>query len=146
MKILVIHGPNLNMLGKREPDIYGKATLDEINAALKKEGDTLKVEIEFFQSNLEGEIVTKIQQAMGKANGIVINAGAYTHTSVAIRDAIASTGLPVAEVHISNVYKREEFRHKSYISSVAVGVISGFGVDSYILGVWGLVSHLKKAK
>ena len=144
MKILIIHGPNLNLLGKREPEIYGMTTLDEINSLLKKESETLGIEIEFFQSNSESEIVTRIQNAMGKFDGIVINPAAYTHTSVAIRDAIASTGISTVEVHISNVYKREEFRNKSFISGVAVGVISGFGVHSYLLGLRGLVSYLKK--
>jgi 3-dehydroquinate dehydratase-2 len=144
MKILIIHGPNLNLLGKREPEIYGKTTLDEVNSLLKKEAETLGIEIDFFQSNSEGEIVTRIQGAMGKFDGMVINPGAYTHTSVAIRDAVASTGISTVEVHISNVYKREEFRQKSFISGVAVGVISGFGVDSYLLGLRGLVSYLKK--
>jgi 3-dehydroquinate dehydratase-2 len=144
MKILIIHGPNLNLLGKREPEIYGNTSLDEINSLLKKEAGTLRIEIGFFQSNSEGEIVTKIQEAMGKFDGIVINPGAYTHTSVAIRDAIASTGISTVEVHISNVHKREEFRQKSFVSGVAVGVISGFGVNSYLLGLRGLVSYLKK--
>ena len=144
MKILIIHGPNLNLLGKREPEIYGKTTLDEVNSLLKKEAETLGIEIDFFQSNSEGEIVTRIQSAMGKFDGMVINPGAYTHTSVAIRDAVASTGISTVEVHISNVHKREEFRQKSFISGLAVGVISGFGVDSYLLGLRGLVSYLKK--
>lgn len=144
MKILIIHGPNLNLLGKREPEIYGRTTLDEINSLLKKESDTLGIEIEFFQSNSESEIVTRIQETMGKFDGIVINPAAYTHTSVAIRDAVASADISTVEVHISNVYKREEFRQKSFISGVVVGVISGFGVDSYLLGLRGLVSYLKK--
>jgi 3-dehydroquinate dehydratase-2 len=144
MKILIIHGPNLNLLGKREPEIYGKTTLREIDSLLKKEAQALGIGIEVFQSNSEGEIVTKIQGAMGKCDGVLINPGAYTHTSVAIRDAIASTGISTVEVHISNVHKREEFRQKSFISGVAVGVISGFGVDSYLLGLRGLVSYLKK--
>lgn len=143
MKILVIHGPNLNMLGKREPEIYGSKTLEDINSALGDQAKKLDTEIEFFQSNSEGEIVGKIQRAMDECDGILINPGAYTHTSVAIRDAILSTGLPVVEVHISNVHKREEFRHKSFISGVALGVISGFGVDSYFLGLSGLVRYLE---
>jgi len=144
MKILVIHGPNLNLLGRREPEIYGTTTLDEINSLLRKEADTLGIQIEFFQSNSEGEIVTKIQEAMGEFDGMVINPAAYTHTSVAIRDAISSTGISTVEVHISNVYKREEFRKRSFTSGVALGVISGFGVDSYLLGLRGLVNHLRK--
>ena len=144
MKILVIHGPNLNLLGKREPEVYGTTNLDEINNLLKKEAKVLGISIDFFQSNSEGDIVSKIQEGMGKLNGIVINPGAYTHTSIAIRDAITSTGIPTAEVHISNISKREEFRQKSFISGVATGVISGFGVDSYLLGLRGLASYLKR--
>ena len=143
MKILIIHGPNLNMLGKREPDIYGATTLEEINAALTSKAKGLGAEVAFFQSNSEGEIVSNIQDAMSKFEGVVINPGAYTHTSVAIRDAILSSGLPVVEVHISNVHKREDFRQKSFISGVALGVISGFGVNSYMLGLSGLVDYLK---
>lgn len=143
MKILIIHGPNLNMLGKREPSIYGASTLQEINRILKEESRRLDVKIEVFQSNSEGEIVGRIQDAMKKSDGILINPGAYTHTSIAIRDAILSAGLPVVEVHISNIYKREDFRQKSFISGVSVGVISGFGSDSYILGLNGLVNYLR---
>jgi 3-dehydroquinate dehydratase-2 len=144
MKILVIHGPNLNLLGKREPEIYGSTTIDEIDNLLETEAQSLGTEIEFSQSNSEGEIVDRIQRAMGNIDGIVINPAAYTHTSVAIRDAIASTGVPTVEVHISNIYKREDFRKLSYISGVAVGVISGLGVNSYLLALRGLVTHLKK--
>ncbi|MEE9238586.1 MAG: type II 3-dehydroquinate dehydratase [Thermodesulfobacteriota bacterium] len=143
MKILIIHGPNLNMLGKREPDIYGATTLEEINAALTNKPKGLGAEVTFFQSNSEGEIVSNIQDAMSKFEGVVINPGAYTHTSVAIRDAILSSGLPVVEVHISNIHKREDFRQKSFVSGVALGVISGFGVNSYMLGLNGLVDYLK---
>lgn len=143
MKILIIHGPNLNMLGKREPEIYGATTLEEINAALTNKAKGLGAEVTFFQSNSEGEIVSNIQDAMSKFDGVVINPGAYTHTSVAIRDAILSSGLPVVEVHISNVHKREDFRHKSFISGVALGVVSGFGVNSYMLGLSGLIDYLK---
>jgi 3-dehydroquinate dehydratase II len=146
MKILIIHGPNLNLLGKREPQIYGTVTLEEVNSLLKKEADILKVQIEPFQSNSEGKIVTEIQQAMGKFDGIVINPGAYTHTSVAIRDAISSTGIPTVEVHISNVYRREDFRKKSFISGVVLGTISGLGSDSYLLGLRGLVNYLQKSR
>ncbi len=143
MKILIIHGPNLNMLGKREPEIYGATTLDGINTQLEHEAKQLGVTTDFYQSNSEGEIVTKIQQATNNYDGIVINPGAYTHTSVAIRDAILSSGLQVVEVHISNVHKREEFRHKSFVSGVALGVIAGFGINSYVLGLKGLVDYLK---
>jgi 3-dehydroquinate dehydratase-2 len=145
MKILIIHGPNLNLLGKREPQIYGNTTLEEINSLLKKEADALEVQVEFFQSNSEGEIVTGIQEAMGKFDGIVINPGAYTHTSIAIRDAIIGIGIPTVEVHISNIYRREDFRKNSFISDVALGVISGFGGNGYLLGLRGLVDYLKKS-
>jgi len=143
MRILVIHGPNLNMLGKREPEIYGSSTLDDVNTRLGKEAKELGAEVEFFQSNSEGEIVGRIQAAMDSTDGILINPGGYTHTSVAIRDAILSTGLPVVEAHMSNIYKREDFRQKSYVSAVALGVVSGFGADSYSLGLRGLVNYLK---
>lgn len=145
MKILIINGPNLNFLGKREPDIYGSNTLDDINAVLEKESASLSkdIKLEFFQSNSEGEIVGKIQDAFEKYEGIVINPAAYTHTSVAIRDALLSTGIPTVEVHISNIFKREEFRHKSYVSGVSVGVVSGFGINSYVLGLRGIFETLK---
>jgi len=135
MKILVVHGPNLNLLGKREPDIYGTVTLDDINGRLSALAKELGVEVSFFQSNHEGELVQKIQDAMDVYQAIVLNPGAYTHTSVALRDAISSTGIPVVETHISNIYKREEFRQHSYVSGVAVGQITGFGPDSYLLGL-----------
>ncbi len=135
MKVLVINGPNLNLLGKREPDVYGSVTLDEINSRVSALAAELGVEVSFFQSNHEGELVEKIQGAMGVFQAIVINPGAYTHTSVAIRDAIASTGVPTIEAHISNIYRREEFRKHSYISGVSVGQISGFGPDSYLLAL-----------
>ncbi len=145
MKILIINGPNLNFLGKREPDIYGSNTLEDINAVLEKESASLSkdIKLEFFQSNSEGEIVSKIQDAFEKYNGIIINPAAYTHTSVAIRDALLSTGITTVEVHISNIFKREEFRHKSYVSGVSVGVVSGFGINSYVLGLRGIFETLK---
>jgi len=145
MKILIINGPNLNFLGKREPDIYGSNTLEDINAILEKESASLSkdLQLEFFQSNSEGEIVSKIQDAFEKFNGIIINPAAYTHTSVAIRDALLSTGITTVEVHISNIFKREEFRHKSYVSGVSVGVVSGFGINSYVLGLRGIFEILK---
>lgn len=148
MKILIINGPNLNFLGKREPDIYGNNTLEDINAVLEKESASLSkdIKLEFFQSNSEGEIVGKIQDAFEKYNGIIINPAAYTHTSVAIRDALLSTGIPTVEVHISNIFKREEFRHKSYVSGVSVGVVSGFGINSYVLGLRGIFEILKSQK
>ena len=135
MRILVVHGPNLNMLGTREPDIYGSKTLDQINAMLIEEGSRLGVEVRTVQSNSEGELVTAVQQAAGWADVLVINPAGYTHTSVALRDAIAALTLPTIEVHLSNVYAREEFRRHSYISPVAKGVISGFGADSYRLAL-----------
>jgi len=145
MKILIINGPNLNFLGKREPDIYGSNTLEDINAVLEKESASLSkdIKLEFFQSNSEGEIVSKIQDAFEEFNGIIINPAAYTHTSVAIRDALLSTGITTVEVHISNIFKREEFRHKSYVSGVSVGVVSGFGINSYVLGLRGIIETLK---
>jgi 3-dehydroquinate dehydratase-2 len=135
MKILVIHGPNLNLLGKREPDIYGTFTLDDVNNRLSELAEALGVEVSFFQSNHEGELVQRIQDAMGVYQAIVINPGAYTHTSVALRDAISSTGIPTVETHISNIYRREEFRKHSYISGVAIGQITGFGPESYLLAL-----------
>src|SRR5512135_2708692 len=134
-KILVIHGPNLNLLGKREPEVYGRTTLAEIDEALKMAAKKAGVKITISQSNHEGAIVDMIQGAMGAQDAIVINPGAYTHTSLAIRDAVASVGIPTVEVHLSNIYKREDFRHDSYIAGVAAGQICGFGTDSYLLGL-----------
>lgn len=143
-KILVLHGPNLNLLGKREKKIYGKISLEKINSNLKKLAKKLKVDIDIKQSNIEGELVNYIQKAARNGTkGILINPAAYTHTSVAIRDAIAAIKLPVVEVHLSNIYKREEFRHKSLIAPVAVGQISGFGKDSYLLGMEALVKNIE---
>ncbi len=144
MKILVIHGPNLNLLGKREPQIYGAETLEDINRRIAALALELGVEVAFFQSNHEGELVQKIQDAMGAYQAIVINPGAYTHTSVALRDAILSTGIPTIETHISNIYNREEFRHHSYISGVAAGQIAGFGPDSYLLALRAAAGLVKK--
>jgi 3-dehydroquinate dehydratase-2 len=134
-RILVVHGPNLNLLGNREPEIYGRLTLEEIDVRLKDAAQKAGVELIIRQSNHEGEIVDVIQRAQGQCGAIVINPGAYTHTSVAIRDAIASVGIPAVEVHLSNIHKREEFRRHSYIAGVAAGQISGFGVESYLLGL-----------
>ncbi len=133
--ILVLHGPNLNPLGRREPDIFGHLTMANIIEFLEQESARLKVGLSCFQSNHEGLLVDTIHGAVDNYQGIVINAGAYTHTSVAIRDALAGVGLPVVEVHLSNIYCREEFRHHSYIAPVAVGQISGFGANSYCLGL-----------
>jgi 3-dehydroquinate dehydratase-2 len=143
MNILVIHGPNLNLLGKREPDIYGTFTLDDINNQLAALAKELGVEVSFYQSNHEGELVQKIQDAMGVYQAIVINPGAYTHTSVALRDAISSTGIPTIEAHISNIHRREEFRKHSFVSSVAIGQIIGFGADSYLLALRAAVEFGK---
>lgn len=134
-KILVIHGPNLNLLGKREPGIYGKTTIEEINKRLKALAKKKKAKIDTFQSNHEGEIVDKIQNAKNKYDSLLINPAAYTHTSVAIRDAILATGIPTVEVHLSNIYSREDFRHTSLIAPVAKGQIAGFGIDSYLYGM-----------
>lgn len=140
MKILIMNGPNLNLLGKREPDIYGSLTLDDINKRIAALAAELGVEVSFFQSNHEGELVQKIHEAMGVFQAIVINPGAYTHTSIALRDAISSTGIPAIETHLSNIYKREEFRRHSYISGVAAGQIAGFGADSYLLALRAAVA------
>ena len=146
LSILVLHGPNLNLLGQREPEIYGSLTLAAINSLLEAESTKLQTSVFFMQSNHEGVLVDEIHKALGKHQGILINAGAYTHTSLALRDAIAAVNLPTVEVHLSNIYCREDFRHNSYISSVAIGQISGFGAQSYLLGLQALVHHLSKNK
>ena len=140
MKILFLNGPNLNLLGQREPGIYGNLTLAQIEARVREMASTLAVEVEFRQSNCEGELVTWIQKARGTFDRIVLNAAAYTHTSIALRDAIAGTGVPTIEIHLSNVFAREEFRHKSTISAVCLGVISGFGMNSYLLGLQAAIN------
>ena len=142
-KILIIHGPNLNLLGEREPDQYGTVTMDKINTDLKDLAAELGVEIGSFQSNVEGEIVNTIQKAKGSFSAIVINPGGYTHYSVAIRDAISAVKLPAVEVHLSNIYSREEFRQKSVIAPVCAGQITGFGADSYLLGLRAASAVLK---
>lgn len=134
-KVLIINGPNLNLLGTREPEIYGKTTLKDIEAELKNKAEKLNVEIECFQSNHEGEIVDKICGAKGNFDAIIINPAAYTHTSVAIRDAFAAVDIPAIEVHISNVYSREEFRHNSLIAPAVVGQIAGLGIQGYLLAL-----------
>ena len=140
MKILFLNVPNLNLLGQREPDVYGKVTLAEIESAVRQRANKLNVEIDFRQSNGEGELVTWIQQAKGAYHAIVINAAAYTHTSVALRDAIAAVGVPTIEVHLSNIHAREEFRQKSLIAPVCQGQICGFGAQSYVLGLEAAVN------
>ena len=141
--ILIIHGPNLNLLGRREKDIYGHSSLDDINRQLALLADELKVSVSFFQSNAEGDLVNAVQNALGTYDALVINPGAYTHTSIALRDAIAGTELPAVEVHLSNIYRREEFRKKSMLADVAVGQITGFQVDSYLLGLRAAVNYLR---
>ena len=146
LSILVLHGPNLNLLGKREPGIYGFETLADINDRLAQEAARFQAQVSTLQSNHEGELVDAIHAAQESYQGILINAGAYTHTSVAIRDAIAAVTLPTVEVHLSNIYRREAFRHHSYIAPVAIGQISGFGAESYRLGLQALVHHLQHLK
>ena len=140
MKILFLNGPNLNLLGKREPDVYGHATLADIETKVRKRAKDLGVEVDFRQSNLEGELVDWIQEAKGNFDVIVLNAAAYTHTSVALRDAIAAVGVPTIEIHLSNIYAREEFRQKSLIAPVCCGQIAGFGQKSYLLALEALVN------
>ncbi len=146
VRILVLHGPNLNVLGLREPDVYGSLTLpllDEmIRAMAKEEG----VEVDIRQSNAEGELVTWIQASRERYDALVINAGAYTHTSIAIRDAIAAVDIPTVDVHLSNIHRREAFRHRSYIAQVAIGQVSGFGAHSYVLGLQAAVHYLRGRK
>jgi 3-dehydroquinate dehydratase-2 len=139
--IAVIHGPNLNMLGKREVGIYGGKTMEDINAIVAAEALKLNVAVEFYQSNTEGDLVTFIQQCRGRVGGILLNAGAYTHYSVALRDAISAAQVPTVEAHISNVYKRESFRHISMIAPVCIGQICGLGAFSYILGLRALIEE-----
>lgn len=145
INILVLHGPNLNLLGLREPEIYGSLTLEQIDRLLKQKGEQLQVSVDCLQSNHEGALVDAIHKAREKYQGIIINAGAYTHTSVAIRDAIVGVQIPTVEVHLSNIYTREKFRHHSYIAPVAIGQISGFGVNSYLLGLQAAIDYLNSA-
>ncbi len=146
MKILFLNGPNLNLLGQREPQIYGRTTLADVEAAVRQRAAKRGIEIEFEQTNLEGELVTWIQKATGKFDVIVLNAAAYTHTSVALRDAIAAVGTPTIEIHLSNVHAREEFRSKSLIAPVCIGQITGFGADSYILALEAAVNINERQK
>ncbi len=142
MKILILHGPNLNLLGIREPGVYGNVGLEEINARILDFGKKLNLEVTCYQSNHEGSLIDALQEARNWASGVVINPGGYTHTSVALRDAISAIAIPVVEVHLSNIYAREEFRHKSLISAVCKGKISGFGWRSYLLGIQALYDLL----
>lgn len=141
--IMVLNGPNLNLLGSREPETYGNLTLSEIGSMLKKHAQTHDLEIDFRQSNHEGTLVDWIQEAGGTADGIILNAAAYTHTSVAVRDAVAAITTPVIEVHLSNIYAREEFRHHSFVSDQAIGVICGFGATGYVLAIDAFASMLR---
>lgn len=145
MKILVINGPNLNMLGIREPDIYGRKTYDDLLSYIKEEAEKLGIAVEFYQSNHEGDIVDKIQSAYGNTDGIVINPAAYTHTSIAIPDALKAVGIPTVEVHISDISSREAFRRISYVSSVALKTIAGKGFEGYILAMHELISNCKNS-
>ena len=144
LRVLVVHGPNLNTLGTREPDVYGSLTVDDINEELGRVASGANAELEFFQSNHEGALIDRIQEARSWADGILINPAGLTHTSVALRDALVATELPVVEVHLSNVHAREAFRHHSYVSAVALGVIAGFGASSYRLGLEALLENLSK--
>ncbi len=143
LQILVINGPNLNRLGLREPEIYGRFTMKDLENLIREEGEALGLKVDFFQSNSEGAIIESIQNAKNKYDGIIINPGAYTHYSIAIRDAIAGENIPTVEVHISNIYKREEFRHHSLIAPVAIGQIAGFGIYGYTLALYGLNNYLR---
>ena len=146
MKILVLHGPNLNLLGSRENDVYGSVTLAAINRELEDLAKAEGVKLAIHQSNAEGDLVDWIQKAAGAFDVLLINPGAFTHTSIALRDAIAGVGIPAIEVHLSNIYRREAFRQHSYIAGVAIGQISGFGSDSYVLGLRAAVAHVKRAQ
>lgn len=145
MKILIINGANMNMLGVREPEKYGYLTMKDLEKELYSMSFSMGIDIEMYQSNIEGEIVEKIHKALNIFDGIIINAGAYTHTSIAIRDAIEAVNIPTVEVHMTNIFAREDFRKTSFISPVAIGQIAGFGFDSYKLGLQALINYLKKS-
>ena len=144
MDLLLINGPNLNLVGKREPPIYGSQTLEEIQEELINLAIGLDARLQFFQSNSEGEMIDRIQESIGSIDGILINAGAYTHTSIALRDSLLGVDIPYVEVHLSNIYAREDFRHKSFLSDKALGMVCGFGPNSYQLALQGIVSYLKR--
>ena len=144
MHVLLINGPNLNLLGQREPGIYGRDTLATIETELTREASADEIELVCFQSNFEGALVERIHRAMGESKGILINAGAYTHSSIAIRDALTGVAIPYVELHLSNTHSREPFRHHSYLSERAIGVVCGFGAKSYSLALSGLVHHLRQ--
>ncbi len=144
-KILVVNGPNLGLLGRREPEVYGRCTLADIESDLRQDARRLGVSLLFFQSDVEGELVRRIGQAAGEADGILLNPAAYTHTSIALRDAVSACGLPCVEVHLTNTAAREEFRHRSYTAAVCIGWVAGFGADSYRLALEGLVRRLRAA-
>jgi 3-dehydroquinate dehydratase-2 len=146
VKIAVVHGPNLNLLGSREPEIYGRHTLADVDRELAEAARALDVDVESFQSNVEGQLIDFVQRAAGAADGFLVNAGAYTHTSVALRDALVGVGRPFVEVHLSNIQARESFRRRSLLAPKAIGAIMGFGVESYILGLNALVSYLRRAE
>lgn len=146
MKILILNGPNLGLLGKREPDVYGQVTLNDIIARVKTKADEMGVEIESFQSNEEGALVTAIGESHGRFDGLIINPAAYTHTSVALRDALQACSVPCIEVHLSNIYAREEFRHTSLTAAACIGQITGFGWMSYVLGLEAMVEYLRAGK
>jgi 3-dehydroquinate dehydratase-2 len=143
LKIAVIHGPNLRLLGTREPEVYGNRTLGDVNDSLSELGRDLGVDLSFFQSNHEGEILDHLEEIAAEADAVLINAGGLTHTSICLRDGLVGIGLPFVEVHLSNTSSRERFRRHSYLAPVALGVVYGFGADSYLLGLRGLVSHLE---
>lgn len=144
MRVGVVHGPNLNLLGTREPGIYGATTLAEVDGALERLAGELGIELDTFQSNHEGSLVDRIQESAGRTDGFVVNAGGYTHTSVALRDALTGVGRPFVEVHVSNIHAREPFRRKSLLAPVALGSVMGFGADGYLLALRGLVRHLQQ--
>ena len=146
MKLLFLNGPNLNLLGQRQPEIYGRTSLEDIEGKVRERAKQLSAEIDFRQSNVEGELVGWIQGAKGEFDAIVLNAAAYTHTSIALRDAIAAVGIPTIEIHLSNIHAREEFRQKSLIAGVCIGQISGFGLHSYVLAVEAAINAIESSK